>query len=395
MRRPWPKLLLLALAACTGVWATACMKVNFRAVTPEVRALSPTDLEDLLVGSSIQATRGTDLEWMRSEVRSALEQGAVFQVVDVDMVPEDWLTVSIAGVGGDGSSRKVTERIRRSGLEVQLDFPFVAMDVLSRHLGRKFNAVVRTESGEATVYALLAAAHLGVPLVDACLSGRARPELQQQVPTLAGISATPAVFVSPWEDIIVIERSADVYRTEELGRALSVSSGGSMAVAHTPMSGQELREGVVRRSLTEAMLYGRTVRLARRKGLDPVEELQRVSGGTRTFQGTVIRSDLEGRDGFTVGWIKLAGSGPFTGEHYLIYIKNEQIAGWRDRKIDILPPDSIWVLDPETGLPLTKLAEGKEVVVLGVSAPEIWRGRGGLELLGPEHFDLKSLTLPD
>ena len=56
--------------------------------------------------------------------------------------------------------------------------------------GRKsFNAVVRTEGDGATMNGLALAADLGVPIVDACLSGRARPEVQQQIPYLVGIPA--------------------------------------------------------------------------------------------------------------------------------------------------------------------------------------------------------------
>ena len=101
-----------------------------------------------------------------------------------------------------------------------------------------------------------------------------------------------------------------------------------------------------------------------------------------------------------MGWITISGSGPYTGEQYDIYIKNEQIAGWKNRETDVVPPNMLWVLDPHTGLPVTGtppgiVPEGKEVSVLGIVARGAWDSRKGSKLMGPSHFRLENLKLPE
>ena len=68
-----------------------------------------------------------------------------------------------------------------------------------------------------------------LPDLDACLAGRAKPELNLQVSFANGISGTPAALVTRWGDVIVLDKTVDAekmitairaaLRTEQRSRA--------------------------------------------------------------------------------------------------------------------------------------------------------------------------------
>jgi hypothetical protein len=235
------------------------------------------------------------------------------------------------------------------------------------------------------------AADMGVPIVDACLSGRARPEVQQQIPFVNGIPASPAAYVTRWGDTIILDKAIDDYRVEDIARAIAVSSGGGASGAMNPMSGKDVKRGVIRGALSEAILLGRTAREAVAQGKDPIAALVKVVNGFRLFHGTVAKSDTKGDRGFTWSDVTLQGVGEDAGHTYKIFVKNENIVTWRDGKPDAMSPDFIQNLDPKTGdahlgPTLGSYKEGAEIVMIGWPASPMWRTPKGIEVFGPRHF---------
>src|SRR5436190_13103075 len=189
--------------------------------------------------------------------------------------------------------------------------------------------VIRNEADGAMIAALQSAVELGVPVVDACLAGRAKPELNLQVSFANGISGTPAALVTRWGDVIILDKTVDDYRLEDLARAVAVSSGGGSSIARNPMTGRDVKRGTVKGALTEAMLFGRTVREAKARGKDPIAALIAVANQSRPtfkmFHGTVTRSDQKGERGFNWVDAEIAGTKQFAGHAYKVYVKNENI----------------------------------------------------------------------
>jgi DUF917 family protein len=262
-------------------------------------------------------------------------------------------------------------------------------------MGKTFNAVIRNEADGAMIAALQSAVALGLPVVDACLAGRAKPELNLQVSFANGISGTPAALVTRWGDVIVLDKTVDDYRLEDLARAVAVSSGGGSSIARNPMTGKDVKRGTIKGALTEAMLFGRTVREAKAQTKDPIQALVAVANQSRPtflmFQGMVTKADHKGERGFDWVDAELAGTKQFSGHTYRIYVKNENIISWLDGKPDILPPDLIYNLDPATGDAITGVSMGnypigKEVVIVGRAASPMWRTPKGLEIFSPQHF---------
>ena len=356
-----------------------------------LRTLTRQEMVDMMVGSSIQASRSSDSAGMIRRVEDALAQGRTFSLLPIDSVPDDWTVVVPSGVGGGGAWDYVRERTDAQHLPTISNATVAAIQALSRYTGQRFQAIVRTEAASATLSAFLAASELGLPVVDACPAGRAVPEMAQQTPFLVGIPGSPAAMVTRWGDTIIVDKAVDDYRLEDLSRVVAVASGGGVQVAHTAISGRDVKRSMIHDSISQAILFGRTVRESRERGQDPIAELLRVSRGFMLFRGRVAKAESKGERGFTWWNVELAGSGDDSGHTYRIFVKNENILAWRDDKPDAMSPDLIANLDPKTGDAIASQGLGgypigMDVMMIGIPASQLWRTAKGIEVFGPKHF---------
>jgi len=381
-------LLSFTVVACSSASGNGAVEQSGAA---ELHELTLQELDDLLRGACIQATRGCAADGYIKRVHEAVEKGTKFTMVSPTAMPDDWTTVSPAGVGGGGAWEYVIERTKKQEIPVVQNTQLKSIQLLEKHRGSKFNAVLRVEGAGATLSALMAAADLGVPVVDACLSQRARPEIQQQISWLNGIPATPAALVTRFGDEVVIQKATDDYRAEDLARAVAVSSGGGASIAMNPMTADEVRRGTIPNALSDAIKVGKTVREAREQGRDPIAALIEVTGGYKLFQGVVSKAESKGDRGFSWTDAELTGVGPYKGHKYRVFVKNENIVSWLDGKVDVASPDYIYNLNPKTGEAMTGgglggYEVGSEVAMVGVPAPSQWTTQAGIDVIGPRHF---------
>ena len=358
---------------------------------PHARTLTELEVTDLMVGSSIQASRSSDSASLIARAQDAIKAGRAFTLLPIDDLPDDWTIVVPSGVGGGGAWEYVRDRTQQQKLPTVPNATVMAIQALSKYLGKPFQAVIRTEAAAATLSAFLAASELGLPVVDACPAGRAVPEMAQQTPFLAGILGSPAAMVTRWGDTILVDKAVDDYRLEDLSRVVAVASGGGVQVAHTAISGRDAKRTMIHGSISQAIRFGRTVREAREQGKDPVTELLKVAGGFRLFRGVVAKADSKGEAGFTWWDVELKGTGPDQGHVYKVFVKNENIVTWRDGQPDAMSPDLISNLDPKTGdaiagQGLGGYPVGADVVMVGIPNSPLWRTPKGIEVMGPRHF---------
>ena len=374
-----------------------CSVSGMSAVTgqePQTRILKEQELVDMLVGSCIQSTRGCDPEQSIKKVKEALNQGKQFKLISTNNFPDDWMVVAVQGLGGGGAWEHVIERTQRQNLPTitEAEANSRVVDLLSEHMGKEVKALIRSEAAEATTTALLVAADKGIPTLDAGITGRAVPEVQQSIPWINGIASIPTAIITRWGDEIIIKHAVDEYRVEDIGRAIAVASGGSATITMTPMSGEQLQRGAITGNLSEAILFGKTVREARQAGKDPIAALLDASNGYKLFQGIVTKSDERGDRGFNWVDVEIEGINEYAGHTYKVFVKNENIVAWLDDEVDVISPDYIYNLNPETGESTTGgggvggYPLDVEVVMVGVPAPEQWRNEKGIELIGPRHF---------
>jgi len=361
---------------------------------PQTRILKEQELIDMLVGSCIQSTRGCDPEQSIKQVKEALNKGKQFKLIAIDNFPADWMVVAVQGLGGGGAWEHVIERTQHQNLPTitSAQANSRVVDLLSEHMGKEVKALVRSEAAGATTTALLVAADKGIPTLDAGITGRAVPEVQQSIPWINGIASIPTAIITRWGDEIIIKHAVDEYRVEDIGRAIAVASGGGATITMTPMSGEQLHRGVIPGNLSEAILFGKTVREARQAGKDPIAALLDASNGYKLFQGIVTKSDERGDRGFNWVDVEIEGINEYAGHTYKVFVKNENIVAWLDDEVDVISPDYIYNLNPETGESTTGgggvggYPLDVEVVMVGVPAPEQWRSEKGIELIGPHHF---------
>src|SRR5204863_8468242 len=131
--------------------------------------------------------------------------------------------VGPSGIGGGGAWDYVRDRTDKQALPTVANPMLAAVNALSDHLGKKFDAIVRSEAAGSTLTAFMIASDLHVPVVDACMTGRAVPDMPQSVPFINGILGTPAALVTRWGDRIILEKAVDDYRLEDLARAVAVA----------------------------------------------------------------------------------------------------------------------------------------------------------------------------
>jgi len=361
---------------------------------PQTRTLKEQELVDMLVGSCIQSTRGCNPEESIKKVKEALNQGKHFKIISTDNFPDDWMVVAVQGIGGGGAWEHVIERTQRQNLPTitESEANSRVVDLLSEHIGKEVKALIRSEAAEATTTALLVAADKGIPIIDAGITGRAVPEVQQSIPWINGIASIPTAIITPWGDEIIIKHAIDEYRVEDISRAIAVASAGSVTITMTPMSGKQLNQGAIPGNLSEAILFGKTVREAHQSGKDPIAALIDASNGHKLFQGIVTKSDERGDRGFNWVDVDIRGTQEYTGHTYKVFVKNENIVSWLDDELDAISPDYIYNLNPETGESTTGGSGvggyplDVEVVMVGVPAPKQWRSEKGIELMGPKHF---------
>jgi DUF917 family protein len=380
--------LLIALATALAVAIGAHAQQG-----PRIRTLTEQEVVDLAVGTAIQGTRSSDTAGMIKQVKTMLAEGKTFRVVPIDQLPDNWSVVTAAGgIGGGGAWEYVIERTRQQNLPTVQNATVMALEALSKHLGKKFDAVMRNEAAGATLNAFQVATAVGLPVVDACPAGRAKPEVQQSLTFINGLSVTPAALVTRWGDTILIDKTVDDYRYEDIARAVAVGSGGGVSNARGVLSGRDVKRATIPGQLSEAILFGKTVREAAAQGHDPVQALIKAANGYELFHGTVAKADQKGERGFTWWDVEIAGTKQYTGHTYRVWVKNENIVSWLDGKPDVMSPDLIYNIDSKTGQALAGgglggYAMGAEVDMIGRGAlSPAFRSAKGLEVIGPRHF---------
>jgi DUF917 family protein len=350
-------------------------------------------LDALEIGAGILGTGGGGNPYLgKIEARLQVRAGRTIQVVSIAELPDDAFVTS---VGGMGSPTVGIERIGRGDECVQ------ALRALERHVGRRFTHVIPGEiGGSNSMRPMIAAALLGVPVIDGDGMGRAFPELQMDTFSIYGVAPTPGTLADPRGHEVIFDRIDDPVTLERYARAVTIQMGGAAGYAFPPMTADEVRRTAIPGTVTLAVEIGRAVRAARAGHTDPVAAALTVSGGRRLFQGKI--ADVERRllGGFARGQLQLEGSGEDSGRSLRIDFQNENlIARTGDGEILAVVPDLICLVDEDTAEPVTTeiVRYGLRVVVLGIPAPEMLKTPEALAVIGPAAFgyaDVPYVPLP-
>ncbi|MBC7099422.1 DUF917 domain-containing protein [Candidatus Bipolaricaulota bacterium] len=350
----------------------------------DFREIDRAALQEITLGASILATGGGgDPEIGLLWALSVLEEGKEILLVDPDDMPDEALA-TIAGCLG--AALVLTEK-PPGGREL-----FWCYQALGRYLGKPVQAVVPPEAGGVnTPVPMAVAGAVGVPVIDADGMGRAFPELQMTSFYIHGVSPSPTVAADE-KGHVTIADTQDALMAERIIRNAAMAYGGISWIAGYPMTGKELKDTAILHSISLAWELGRRVTEARKKHLDPVEEVLSLTKGYRAFQGKIVDINrefgAEKTKGFSLGRITMEGIEEFKGHKATIDFQNEWLTLRVDGDLRCMPPDLICILDPATGEPIRTdiVRYGYRGTVVLIPAHERMRCPKGIETFGPRYF---------
>lgn len=345
-----------------------------------MRLITDTDLEAIALGSAVYGTGGGGDPYIgKLLAQNAMRQHGPVQLVGLDELADDDLVVPVAMAG---APTVLLEKM------AEVEPLIAALRALECLLGRPAKAVMSIEVGglNSTIPFCVASA-LGLPLVDGDTMGRAFPEIQMTLCTLAGLTASPLAMADEKGNALVVQ-AVDNQHTERFVRSILMDMGGSTYLAIYPMTVAQARGAIVPGTITLAQQAGRTLFEARARHLDPVAELVRVTGGFDLFRGKVldVQRSVDGR--FSKGRAELRGVDEHSGDSLELLFQNEFLLARRGDAVLCSTPDLIVTVDLETGEPVTaeQMRYGLRVAVLGLPCVSAWRTAAAQALVGPRCF---------
>jgi hypothetical protein len=351
------------------------------------------DLKDIATGAAFLGTGGGGDPYIgRLLAMNAIAEYGMPAIVDPDSIDDEALVFTIAMLGAP----TVLGEKAACGDDVDL-----AIERLSQRLGRKPDALVGIEiGGMNSLIPVLAAARLGLPLVDADGMGRAFPEIQMVTYNVYGVSCTPLSMTDDHLTSVIVD-TADAKAAEDLVRIASVHLGCSVVLSSYPMTGAQLKHSAVKGTLTLARDIGRAIEQGRKRG-DPVQALVEFLRTTPyynqckiLFDGKVADIQRETKLGFSIGHCHLAALDG-SGRAMEISFQNEHLVARENGVTRAIVPDLICLVDRETANPITveSLKYGQRLKVIATSAAPIMRSPESLAIFGPRCFGLEEDFVP-
>jgi len=352
------------------------------------------DCEDFVRGCLVMGTGGGGgVEWGMGMLKEALEDGVALEWVDVDDIADDVWTVTSYGMGSLApTSQETLDEIERLGLVDKFGPRSMeeAVKELGNYLGEPIGGLVAAELGAGNTPApLVTGARLGIPVVDADYAGRAIPDEMQGTAYLYGKHSWPFASVDKWGNVAIVKYTVNPHMLERIGKMLAVAAYGHTTMAATPLRAREMKEIVIRGTLTKCLAIGRAMRQAQEAGKDPIDAALQVTGGWRLFEGVVTGKEWEDRGGYMFGTNHVRGSGKYEGQTLDVWFKNENHVSWLNGKPWVCSPDLLTLVykDSGDGTTNTLIKEGDEVVAVGMKGLEAFRTEFGLnEASGPRYF---------
>jgi DUF917 family protein len=345
-----------------------------------VREFAAGQLDDLAFGAAVLGTGGGGNPYIGMLLaREAIRRHGPITLVEPDELPDDALVVPAAMMG---APTIMVEKIP-SGNEI-----VVAFKALEEVLGRPITHTIPAEAGGLnSITPFTLAAQLGIPVVDADLMGRAFPELQMCLPSLYGVAATPMAMADEKGNSVVIKTVSNRW-TERIARSVTIDMGCSAMIALYAMTGAQVKEMTIPRTLLLAEDIGRVARETREAHGDVVGAVTARIGGFPLFEGKIVDIARRTDAGFAKATARVEGIGAHAGSTLSLDVQNEHLVATVDGEIVASVPDLIIMLDAETGEPITTedMRYGFRVAVFAAPCDPRWRTPAGLELVGPRYF---------
>jgi DUF917 family protein len=346
-----------------------------------LRPITPDDIEALAVGAWILGTGGGGSPYLGLlNMRRLYAEGRRVSLMSpLNLADEDWVAV----VSNMGAPLVGQERLADSCNITR------AVEIQEGLLGAKFRAVMSLEIGGGnSIQPLMAAAHLGLPVVDADTMGRAYPEAQMTSVAVGDLRPYPCVLYDPRGIEAVVTKVPSWKWMEWVSRKICVELGSIASTCKAPRAGREVKDWGIHFTVTKAISLGRRVREAQRRHEDPVAAILDEAQGKLLFRGKVVDVARRTTEGYLRGRAVIEGLDENRGSQLEIAFQNEWVVAWHDGAPVAMSPDLICVLDTVSGeaFGTETIAYGRRVSVVVLPAPPVFLTPKGLEHVGPRAF---------
>lgn len=350
-------------------------------MTVTARPIPLDDIESLAIGAWILGTGGGGSPYLGllNMRRIYADGGQVLLMDPFDLADDD----DVAVVSNMGAPLVGQERLTDSRTIAR------AVEIMERYQGRRFRAVMSLEIGGGNaIQPLMAAAHLGIPVVDADCMGRAFPEAQMTSFAIGDLQPWPLSLADCRGEEAIVARVTTWKWMERVSRKICVEVGSVASTCKAPRTGAEVKRWGIHHTTTKAIGIGRAVREAQRRHADPIAAILEHEGGLRIFAGKVSDVARRTTEGFLRGTATIEGLDGDRGARMEIAFQNEWAVAWRDGVPVVTTPDLICVLNAVTGeaIGTETLRYGQRVAVVALPAPPVLMTPKGLEHVGPRAF---------
>jgi uncharacterized protein len=347
----------------------------------EFPELSLDDIEALAVGAWILGTGGGGSPYLGLlNMRRLYAEGYRVRLMPPEaLADDDWVAV----VSNMGAPLVGQERLTDSRTIAR------AVTLMEEHRGIAFRAIMALEIGGGnSIQPLMAAAHLGKPVVDADTMGRAYPEAQMTSVAVGGLRPYPLTTVDCRGIEAIVEKVPSWKWMERVSRKICVEYGSIASTCKAPRTGSEVKDWSIPHTTTKAIAIGHAVRNAQTKHDDPIEAILNVEPGKVLFRGKVVDVERRTTEGFLRGRVTLSGLDEDRNTRVTIDFQNEWIVAWRDGEAMAMSPDLICVLDSAAGeaAGTETIRYGQRVTVIVLPPPVVFTTPKGLEHVGPRAF---------
>jgi uncharacterized protein len=347
-------------------------------------ALTERDIDYLADGCALLGSGGGgESHSFRIVLKNLIADRGPIQVLDATSLAPDSLAVNVGFVG---APIVMTEKLFCERTVI------LALEAMSRRLGRPIDAIMPAEIGGANgLSAFIAAALLGVPVVDADGMGRAFPMNDMITYSIYGRSASPTIATTDHGEVVCIDGSSN-RRLELLSRAIATANGSVCFGVDYPLLGEDVRTCAVLGSVSLARRIGMALETARSERRDHCKELIAALGGTdrlavrSLIDGKVIDCHHEIRSGWQFGRVTIDSVPP--GHRMMVEFQNEFLIAVRDGVTVTTTPDIISIVDTDTLQNITSdgVRYGQRVIVIAIEAPTILTTDAALAVVGPRAF---------
>lgn len=348
---------------------------------PSLREITAEEIEALAIGAWVLGTGGGGSPYLGLlNMRRLYAEGRRVQLMSpLDLADDDWVAV-VSNMGAPlvGQERLADSRNTARAVRMQEEIN-----------GISFRAVMSVEIGGGNgIQALMAAAELGIPVVDADCMGRAFPEAQMTSVAIGGLQPYPCTLYDPRGIEAVVTKVPSWKWMERASRKICVEMGSIASTSKAPRTGREVKDWGIHFTTTAAIRIGRTVQEANRRHEDPVAAIIAGEGGLKLFTGKVVDVARRATEGFLRGSATLEGLDDDRGSQMELSFQNEWIVAWREGKAIATSPDLICVLDSVNGngVGTETVRYGQRVTVIALPSPAVLTTPRGLEHVGPRAF---------